>query len=134
MSAPDLPPLPSGSTPVPSSREERTWGMLCHLAGLLLLVGIPLANVLGPLVVWLIKKEQYPFVDDQGKESLNFQISVFIYVLIAGALTLTVVLAPITIPLLIALAIFDIVMTIIAAMKANDGIAYRYPLTIRLIS
>ena len=105
------------------------WGMICHLAALAGFVGIPLGNVLGPLIVWLIKREEFPLVADQGKESLIFQISMTIYGLISFLLAFVVI----GIPLLIALLIADAVFIIIAAMKANDGILYRYPLTIRLI-
>jgi uncharacterized Tic20 family protein len=78
----------------------------------------------------LIKKDQFPFVDDQGKESLNFQISVLIYAFISGILVFVVI----GIFLLIALGIFVIVMVIIATIRANEGQKYRYPLTIRIIS
>ena len=108
--------------------DERMWGMLCHLstfAGYL----VPFGNILGPLVVWLVKKDEYAFVDDQGKEALNFQISITIYSLVAGVL----ILALIGIPLLIAVIIFSVVMTVIAAIKANGGEYYRYPLTIRFV-
>lgn len=58
-------------TPVEGySKDERMWGMICHLAALAGFVGIPLRNVLGPLIVWLIKREEFPLVADQGKESL----------------------------------------------------------------
>ena len=124
---------PEGQTPVSASRQERTWAMLCHLTTLVVYLGLPLANIIAPLVIWLLKKDQYPLVDDQGKEALNFQISVTLYALVAFLLTLTLILAPLTIPLLIAVVVFDLVMTIIATIKANDGIAYRYPLTIRFI-
>jgi uncharacterized Tic20 family protein len=125
---------PRGFAPTPASREERQWGTACHLSSLLVLTGVPLLNIVGPLVVWLLRKDRYAFVDDQGKEAMNFQISITLYVLIALALTLTVVLAPLTLPLLVALAVFDIVMIVIATIKANDGVAYRYPLTLRLIA
>jgi hypothetical protein len=108
--------------------DERMWGMLCHLstfAGYL----VPFGNILGPLVVWLVKKDEYAFVDDQGKEALNFQISITIYSLVSAVL----ILALIGIPLLIAVIIFSVVMTVIAAIKANGGEYYRYPLTIRLV-
>jgi uncharacterized protein len=108
--------------------DERMWGMLCHLstfAGYL----VPFGNILGPLVVWLVKKDEYAFVDDQGKEALNFQISITIYSLVSGIL----ILALIGIPLLIAVIIFSVVMTVIAAIKANEGEYYRYPLTIRFV-
>src|SRR6476469_8907749 len=64
-------------------RNERMWGMFCHLAALAGYIGIPFGNVIGPLVIWLIKKEDYPFVDDQGKESLNFQITILIAAFVA---------------------------------------------------
>ena len=109
--------------------EERNWGMLCHLTALSMLVGIPLGNILGPLIIWLIKKEQYPFVDDQGKEALNFQISMLIYILISAVLIIIlvgIVLLPIVI-------ILDIVYTVIAAISASNGQAYRYPMSIRFV-
>ncbi len=96
--------------------------MLCHLLAIV-------TGFLGPLVIWLIKKDQSKFVDDQGKEALNFQITVLIAMLIAGATTLIcigVVLVP-------AVGIADLVFCIIAAVEANKGVAYRYPLTLRLI-
>jgi uncharacterized Tic20 family protein len=112
--------------PAGGSNDERMWGMLCHLSGLAVLILPSFGNILGPLIVWLIKKDEYAFVDDQGKESLNFQISITIY-------TLVLALTVIGIPLAIGALIFGLVMTIIAAMKANGGEYYRYPLTIRLI-
>lgn len=114
--------------PSSGSSDERMWAMLCHLsafAGYL----VPFGNVLGPLIIWLIKKDQYAFVDDQGKEALNFQISIMIWAAISAVLCFVLI----GIPLLIAVIIFSIVMTIVAAIKANGGEAYRYPLTIRLI-
>lgn len=120
---------PFSEQPPTASSDERTWAMLCHLsafAGYL----VPFGNILGPLVIWLIKKDEYPLVNDQGKEALNFQISITIWV--AVALVLSFVL--IGIPLLVAIIIFSVVMTIIAAVKANGGESYRYPLTIRLVN
>jgi uncharacterized protein len=118
----------TGKPPASGSSDERMWGMLCHLstfAGYL----IPFGNIVGPLVIWLIKKEEYAFVEDQGKEALNFQISILIYSLVSGIL----VFAIIGLPLLLAVIIFDVVMTVIAAVKANGGEYYRYPLTIRFV-
>ena len=77
----------------------------------------------------LIKKEEFPFVDDQGKEAINFQISITIYMIISAILIVVVI----GILLMIALGVFAIVMIIIATIKANGGEKYRYPLTIRLI-
>jgi uncharacterized Tic20 family protein len=122
-------PNPPGYTPVSGSKEERNWAMLCHVATLAGFV-IPLGNIIGPLVIWLLKKDEYPLVNDQGKEAINFQISILIYLIVSAVLVLAVV----GIVLVPAVLIFDIVSTIIAIMKANEGIAYRYRLTIRMIS
>lgn len=108
--------------------QERTWGMICHLSALAGFI-IPFGNIIGPLIVWLIKKDESPFVDDQGKESLNFQISITIYCIIAAILILIII----GIFLLIGLGILALVLIIIAAVKANSGEKFRYPLTIRLI-
>ena len=117
-------------TPVEGySKDERMWGMICHLAALAGFVGIPLGNVLGRLIVWLIKREEFPLVADQGKESLNFQISMTIY----GVICIPLMFVVIGFLLGLALLIADVVFIIIAAMKANEGALYRYPLTIRLI-
>lgn len=108
------------------SSQERTWGMLCHLSALAGLV-MPFGHLIGPLVVWLIKRHEYPFVEDQGREALNFQLSVTIYALVILLLTLGVI-GFVLIPIFY---VYVIVFTIIASVKANDGHAYRYPLTIR---
>lgn len=108
--------------------QERSWAMGAHLAALAGFI-IPFGNIIGPLIIWLIKKDESPFVDDQGKESLNFQISITIYCIIAALLILIVI----GIFLLIGLAILDIVLIIIATVKANSGEKFRYPLTIRLV-
>lgn len=119
------------TTPQPSpvdTRDQNMWAMLCHLSALAGFI-IPFGNIIGPLVIWMIKKDVYPLVDDQGKEALNFQISMTIYYVVAGILILILI----GIPLLIGLALFSLVVTIIAMVKASDGVAYRYPLSIRLI-
>jgi uncharacterized protein len=110
-------------------KPERTWAMFAHLSSLLGWIGIPFANLIAPLIMWLIKKDEMPFGSSQAKECLNFQISMTIYVIISAILALVII----GFFALVALAVFDIVVTIIAAIKANDGIAYRYPLTIRFI-
>ena len=90
---------------------------------------IPVGHIVGPLIVWLIKKDQYPFVDRQGKESLNFQITMSICAVVASALMLLLI----GFLLLPAIFIYNIVMVIIATVKANAGEGYRYPLAIRFI-
>ena len=109
--------------------DYRTWGMLCHLTGLSGYIGIPFGHILGPLIIWLIKKDESPFVDDQGRESLNFQISMTIYIIVSSILILVII----GVFLLIAIWIISLIFTIIAAVKAKDGELYRYPLTIRFL-
>ena len=99
--------------------------MLCHLSSLSGGV-IPMGNIVEPLVVWLIKKEECALVDDQGKESLNFQISIMIYTIVPA-------ITVIGIPVASAAAIYGLVMTVIAGVKANGAEYYRYPLTIRFV-
>lgn len=112
------------------SHDERMWGMFCHLSAFAAFVIPVIGSVLGPLVIWLIKREEMPFVDDQGKEALNFQITM----LIASFVAFILVFVLIGIPLLFALGIFNIVVTIIGAVRANDGVRYRYPFALRLIT
>jgi len=108
--------------------QERTWGLIVHLSALAGFI-VPFGHIIGPLVIWLIKKDESPFVDDQGKESINFQISMTLYGVVAAVLILVVI----GIFLLIGIGILDIVLVIVAAVKANAGEKFRYPLTIRFI-
>lgn len=110
------------------TQEQKTWGMIAHLASLSGLI-IPLGNVIGPLVVWLIKKDTMPFVDDQGKEALNFNITVFIAAVVSGLLTLILI----GFLLLLVVGLGWLVLTVMAGIKANEGNTYRYPFTLRLI-
>ncbi len=113
------------------SKEERTMAMICHLLPFtgFLMPTIPVVNIIAPLVLWLIKKDSMPFLNQQGKEVLNFQITlsiVFFVCLLTFWLILPMILA-------FGVGIAAIVLMIIGAIKANDGVAYRYPFTIRLI-
>lgn len=112
-----------------TDRDARMWAMFSHLAGLAKFLAIPLGNIIGPLIVWQIKKDESPFIDEQGKEALNFQISITLYEIISFILLLACI-GLVLLPLVI---IFDIVFLLIAAVKANNGFHYRYPLTIRFI-
>jgi uncharacterized Tic20 family protein len=116
------------NTTAMNEKDARIWAMLCHIGAFAGYI-IPFGHIVAPLVIWLIKKDESPFVDDQGKESLNFQISMSIYAIIGLVLTLVVIGAV----LLIAAMIFDVVMVIIAAVRANSGERYRYPLCMRFI-
>lgn len=111
-----------------ASETERNWGMAAHLSALAGFV-IPLGSIIGPLVVWLVKKDEMPFVDSQGKEALNFQITVLIGAMICFVLMLLII----GFFLLWALAIVDLVFIVIAAVQASKGEDYRYPYALRLI-
>lgn len=119
---------PSAKEQTVREKQERTWAMLCHLAALSALV-TGFGFIVGPLVVWLIKKDEFPLVDENGKEALNFQLSVLIY----GAVAFVLCFVLIGFVLLPALLIFDLVMVVIASVKASKGEKVHYPLTLRFI-
>lgn len=122
------------------NQQARNWAMGCHLAALTAYVGVPFGNILGPLIIWLLKKDEFPLVDEHGKQSLNFQISMIIYGLVLGVAiiisTVTVILIPVAVLLGMLLAfiiIADFVLVVIAAIKVSNGETYQYPFTIRFI-
>jgi len=119
-----------GPGSIPSTPEERTWGMLAHLSAILA-TALSAMGFIGPLIVWLIKKDQSKFVDYHGKEALNFQLNLLIYMVIAVGIALAT--CGMGIPLPAAVGIYGVVMCIIAGLKANNGELYRYPFTFRLI-
>ena len=123
----DINPAPAGADNSVSA-DERLWGMIAHLSALAGFI-IPFGNIAGPLIVWMIKKDAMPFVDDQGKESLNFQITVTIAAIVAAVLIVFLI----GFLLLPAVGLAALVFTVIAGIKANEGVAYRYPFTLRLI-
>jgi uncharacterized Tic20 family protein len=110
------------------SKDEKNWGMFCHLSSFIGFI-IPFGNIIGPLVLWLMKKDEYAFVDDQGKEALNFQITVGIAFIVCFLLTFVVI----GIFLMFVVGIFDLVVTIMAIIKSSQGEYYRYPISIRLV-
>lgn len=114
-------------TQVPQPNQEvRQWAMFCHFAAFLGVV-LPFGNLLGPLILWQVKKDVDPFIDQQGKEALNFQITVTL----AGLLCMLLMLVLIGFVLLPLVGLVALVLTIIAGIKANEGQAYRYPFTWR---
>lgn len=115
-----------------TDKEERLWAMIAHLSAFAMyLTGI--GHVLGPLIIWLVKKEGHPFVAEHAKEALNFQITITLIAIVAILMCFTVILAVIGVPILIGLHLYQVVCIIIAAIKANEGVMYRYPLTLRLV-
>jgi hypothetical protein len=118
-SAPPAPPVPD--------RKTRDWAMGCHLMGLLFFV--PLGNVIGPLVFWLLRRQDSPFIDDQGKESLNFQITIAPAYLIGWFTTWMCVGWFV----LLAMGVIAMILVAMAAIKVGEGISYRYPFALRLV-
>lgn len=110
-------------------KEVRMWSMLSHLCALVGFVGIPFGNILGPLVIWLLKKNEIPQVDAEGKESLNFQITMTIFLAIAFLLCFAFVGFLLVVPLVI----IDVILVIMASVKVNNGEKYQYPFAFRLI-
>ncbi|HWM25151.1 MAG TPA: DUF4870 domain-containing protein [Chthoniobacterales bacterium] len=113
-----------------SPGNVRSWCVACHLGALAGFVIPGVGHILGPLIVWLIKRGDSPEIDAHGKEALNFQISMLIYNLVAGVLCLVLI----GFALLLVLHILNVVFVIVAALKAGEGEMYRYPLTIRLVN
>lgn len=116
------------------SKDEKLWGTFMHLSAPILgiagsLTGVPVLGVLGPLVLWLIKRHESRFLDDQGKEALNFNITVSLAMLVCIPLFLILI----GIPLMILIGLGALVLMIIASIKANNGEWYRYPMTLRLV-
>ena len=126
----ESPPPPVESDLPITSPEERNFAMFCHLSALVGYIGVPFGSILGPLILWLVKRQEMPLVDEQGKEALNFNITVAIAALICIPLVFVVI----GIFLLIALVVAHIVLTIMAAIKVNGGQSYRYPFTLRLVN
>ena len=123
--------MDQSSPPTPStSSNVRTWCVLCHASALLGLFFHFLGHIGGPLIVWLMKRGVSPEIDANGKESLNFQISMLIYDAVAAILCIVLI----GIPILIALWILNTVLVIIASVKTSEGKFYRYPFIIRFIS
>jgi len=108
---------------------DTTWASLAHLSALVGFLGNGVGFILGPLIVWLIKKDKDPLVDHHGKEALNFQITMFGITIICAALML-VLIGFVLLPLAL---LTNVILTIIAGVKVSRGEDYRYPFAIRLI-
>ncbi|HOX71931.1 MAG: DUF4870 domain-containing protein [Dokdonella sp.] len=126
----------SSDSLVAPTGDERTWALLGHLSALSAFVVTGIGCVLGPLIIWLVKRDSLPFAADQAKEALNFNITVLIAA--AGLVLFSIVTVGIglllAVPLGFALFFYWLIFTIIAAVNANNGVRYRYPMTLRLVS
>lgn len=116
-----------------SDEEARTWAAIAHVSALVGLLGNGIGFLLGPLIVWAAKRDDHPFVDEQGKEAVNFQLTIMVAGAIGIALVFTVVGILIAIPLFLALAVVAIVFPIIAAVQAHEGKTFRYPFAWRIL-
>ncbi len=122
--------------PITPESQARTWNMLCHLSALAGLV-IPFGNLLGPLLIWQIKKHELPSVEAHGKAALNFQLTVTIAALMGGALAFVlsfVCIGWLLAPVVILIGLAGLVFAVIAGLKANDGQEYKYPFSLTLIN
>jgi uncharacterized Tic20 family protein len=111
--------------------NERNWGMACHISALSFLAIWGVGQIIGPLVIWLFRKEKLPFVADQGKESLNFQITMTI---IGAAAYLIGTFGKGDNWPWLAVALIDLVAIVYAAVQASKGIYYRYPFSLKLVN
>ena len=109
--------------------KERSMGMLAHLAGYAGLTGIPFGNLLGPFLVYILKRDESAYIEDQAREALNFQLTMTLAALVSVVL-MFVLVGFVTI---FVVGIWWLVGTAIGATKANAGEWYRYPATIRFI-
>lgn len=130
MNSPEQPANPVPETPpIAASADERTWAMIAHFAALGAFIIPVVGGIIGPLIVWLAKRDQSAFVGEAAKEALNFNISV----VLAGVACVVLVFVFIGIPLSAALFAFWLIMTVIAGIKASEGVHYRYPVSLRLV-
>lgn len=110
------------------SETERNWSMLCHLSSF---AGFffPFGGIIGPLICWLTRKDESVWINENGKSSLNFQLSILLYMVLVFPLCFIIV----GIPLMVALVFLKIICVIIASVKASKGEEFRYPLAIPFI-
>ncbi len=133
---PPAPPPVAPAGPPPYASQTRTWNMLCHLSALAGFIGIPLGNVLGPLLVWQVKQNEFPSVDVHGKAALNFQLTVLIAIIVTVAAGF--VLAFFCVGFLLffvaaAIGLVGLIFALIAGIKANNGEDYKYPYLIEFV-
>lgn len=111
------------------TKDERKWAMFCHLSALSAYIGVPFGSVLGPLVIWLLKRDESAFVDQHGREAINFHLSMALYIILATLLCVILI----GFPILFVLIALSLVSVVIATVRASDGRSYRYPMTIQFM-
>lgn len=116
-------------TKIAPSQKECQWAVACHLAAFFGFALVPIGTILLPFCIWTLKRRFHPFIDQAGKESLNFQISMLAWCL----LSLSLIYMAIGVALIIGLVAFNVVCIMIASVKASKGLSFHYPLSIRII-
>ena len=117
-------------------KEECKWAMFCHLAGLAGLSPLlpAIGGVVAPLVIWQLKGDEFPFVAEQGRRAVNFQLSMLLFVTIGIIICFVSIVGTFLVPVVFCVfSLVDVILVLIAAVKANRGEHYRYPLTIRFV-
>lgn len=115
-----------------AGEAERTWATFGHLVGLLSLMDFSVLGLIGALVMWYVRRGQSPFIDDHTTESVNFQITLLIYVVVATGISVAS-FGVLAIPCLLALVFLRIWGCVRGAMAAHRGEYYRYPMTFRFV-
>ena len=134
---PPIQPPPPVAPPPPVNPESqaRTWNMWCHLSVLSAFI-IPFGNLLGPFLVWQLKKNEIPSVEAHAKAALNFQLTILIALVVGAAIAFIlafVCVGYLLFPVVGAIALCGIILPIIAGVRANDGVEYKYPYTIEFL-
>jgi uncharacterized Tic20 family protein len=132
---PPIAPLTPPPPPAPES-QARTWNMFCHLSALAGFIGVPLGTLLGPFIIWQIKKNEIPSVEIHGKAALNFQITILLAVLvtfIVGFILSFFCIGYLFFLLIAPIALCGLIFAIVAAVKANNGEDYKYPYSLELL-
>jgi uncharacterized protein len=111
------------------TQEERNWGLFAHLSAFSGYLGVPFGSILGPFIIWLVKRDTSGYVAEQAKEALNFQLSMLLYMIVS----LPLLFVLIGFALIFVIPILAFVFTIIGSIRASEGRMYRYPLTIRFV-
>lgn len=128
------PPFPSHYPMNEIEKKARTWSMLCHLSGLAGCFLPWVAHLAGPLLVWLLKRNEHPSIDAHGKEALNFQISMALYSALGCLLLAITVVGILVVPIFLGfLYVLNIVGVVTGAIRASGGVAFRFPLILRFI-
>jgi uncharacterized Tic20 family protein len=117
----------NGDNPV--SPKERRIAAICHLSGFIGFLIPPIGHLLGPLLVWLIYRDKSLFIDDQGREAVNFQLSTTFYVIASSLLVFIFV----GMFLMVILSVFWLVFVVVATVRSSQGSLFRYPLNLRIL-